>query len=66
VELSGSLTIRGATRPDTLLAHVNSTDDSATVATEFDIDRSEWGLTWAKLGAALKNHVVINARFTRN
>jgi len=66
VELSGSLTIRGATRPVTLLAHVNSADDAATVSTEFDIDRSEWGLTWAKMGAALKNHVVINARFTKN
>jgi polyisoprenoid-binding protein YceI len=66
VELSGGLTIRGATRPVTLLAHVSSTDDSATVSTEFDIDRSQWGLTWAKLGAALKNHVVINARFTKS
>jgi polyisoprenoid-binding protein YceI len=66
VELVGTLTIRGTTRPITLLAEVSSTDDSATVATEFDIDRSEWGLRWAKMGAGLRNHVVINARFTKN
>jgi polyisoprenoid-binding protein YceI len=66
VELAGTLTIRGTTRPITLLAEVSSTDDSATVATEFDIDRSEWGLRWAKMGAGLQNHVVINARFTKN
>jgi polyisoprenoid-binding protein YceI len=66
VELAETLTIRGTTRPVTVLADVSSTDDSATVSAEFDIDRSEWGLTWAKMGAALKNHVVINARFTKN
>jgi polyisoprenoid-binding protein YceI len=66
VDLAGTLTIRGTTRPVTLAADVSSTDGSAIVATEFDIDRSEWGLKWAKLGAGLQNHVVINARFTKN
>ena len=66
VELAGTLTIRGTTRPVTLLADVSSTDGSATVSAELDIDRSEWGLTWAKMGAGLKNHVVINARFIKN
>ena len=65
VELAGTLTIRGATRPVTLLADVTLTGGSATVSGELDIDRSEWGLTWAKLGAGLKNHVVIDARFTK-
>ena len=66
VELAGSLTIRGATRPVTLLADVNATSGAAVVSAELDIDRSEWGLTWAKMGAGLKNHVVINARFTKD
>ena len=66
VELDGSLTIHGVTRPLTVLADVSLADGSATVASEFDIDRSEWGLTWAKMGAGLKNHVVINARFTKD
>jgi hypothetical protein len=45
---------------------VSSTDGSVTISAELDIDRGEWGLTWAKLGAALQNHVVIDARFTKN
>jgi polyisoprenoid-binding protein YceI len=65
VDLTGTLTIRGTTRPVALLADVSVTDVSATVSAELDIDRSEWGITWAKMGAGLKNHVVINARFTR-
>jgi polyisoprenoid-binding protein YceI len=65
VEVTGTLTIHGQTQPLALLADVSVTDDSAMVSAEVDIDRSEWGLTWAKLGAGLKNHVVINARFTR-
>jgi polyisoprenoid-binding protein YceI len=65
VDLTGTLTIRGTTRPVTLLADVRATGSSATVSAEADIDRSEWGLTWAKMGAGLKNHVVINARFAR-
>jgi polyisoprenoid-binding protein YceI len=66
VELTGTLTIRGTSRPITLIAEVSATDGSATVSSEFDIDRSEWGLKWAKMGAGLQNHVVINARFTKN
>jgi polyisoprenoid-binding protein YceI len=65
VELTGDLTIHGSTRPLTLLADVSVHGGSATVSVEADIDRSAWGLTWAKMGAGLKNHVVINARFTR-
>jgi polyisoprenoid-binding protein YceI len=65
VVLDGNLAIHGSTQPVTLLADVSVTGDSATVSAEVDIDRSAWGLTWAKLGAGLKNHVVINTRFAR-
>ncbi|HWE65455.1 MAG TPA: YceI family protein [Acidimicrobiales bacterium] len=65
VELSGTLTIRDQTRPVTLTAAVQSSDTAATLSTEFDIDRSDWGLTWAKMGAGLVNHVVIQAQFTK-
>jgi polyisoprenoid-binding protein YceI len=65
VEMTGTLTIHGVTRPLTLLAETSVTDGAATVLTELDIDRSAWGLTWAKLGAGLKNHVVIKAHFTK-
>jgi polyisoprenoid-binding protein YceI len=65
VELTGDLTIHGSTRPLTVLADVSADGESAVVSAEVDIDRSAWGLTWAKMGAALTNHVVIEARFTK-
>ena len=65
LELSGTLTIRDQSRPLTLTADVQSTETSVTISTEFDIDRSEWGLTWAKMGAGVANHVVIQAQFTK-
>jgi polyisoprenoid-binding protein YceI len=65
VDLTGTLTVRGTTRPVALLAEVSLSDGSATVSAEADIDRSEWGITWAKMGAGVKNHVVINARLTK-
>jgi polyisoprenoid-binding protein YceI len=64
-ELAGNLTIHGLTRPLALLADVSVVGGSATVSAELDIDRTAWGMTWAKMGAGLKNHVVINARFTK-
>jgi polyisoprenoid-binding protein YceI len=65
VELTGNLTVHGQTRPVTLTADVSAAGDSVTVTTEVDVDRSEWGLTWAKMGAGLKNRVVISAQFDR-
>jgi polyisoprenoid-binding protein YceI len=65
VQVKGQLTISGQTRPVTVLAEVSAAGDTATVRTETDIDRSEWGVTWAKMGAGLANHVVVEARFTK-
>jgi polyisoprenoid-binding protein YceI len=65
VELTGDLTIHGLSRPVPLLADVRADGGSAIVSVEADIDRSAWGLTWAKMGTGLKNHMVIKARFTR-
>jgi polyisoprenoid-binding protein YceI len=65
VELVGNLTIHGTTRPLTIPADVKVTGDSVVVSGKSDIDRSDWGLTWAKLGAGLKNRVVINATFNK-
>jgi polyisoprenoid-binding protein YceI len=66
VELSGTLTIRNEARPLTLLAEVNVTNDAAEFTAETDIDRSAWGMTWAKMGAGLKNHAIIKARFIKS
>jgi len=65
-QIAATLTIRGRSRPVTLPASVVVDGDVATVTVETDIDRSEWGLTWAKLGAGLQNHVIVTARFTKD
>jgi polyisoprenoid-binding protein YceI len=65
VELTGSLTIHGQTKPMTLLTQVTPQDDSVTVSTEVHLDRSDWGLTWAKMGAKLATRVVVSAHFKK-
>lgn len=50
VELSGVLTVHGETQPMTLQAEVSGSGSSATVSTEVEIDRSLWGVSWAKMG----------------
>jgi polyisoprenoid-binding protein YceI len=65
-ELTGSLTIHGQTRPLVVVAKVDHDDRSATLKTEIDdLDRKEWGLSWAKMGAGTHNRIVISARFTK-
>jgi polyisoprenoid-binding protein YceI len=64
-EVTGTLTVHGETRPLTLLVDIDATPVAATVSTEVTIDRSEWGLTWAKLGAGLSNRVVVSAHFKK-
>ncbi|HEX3795708.1 MAG TPA: YceI family protein [Acidimicrobiales bacterium] len=66
VLIPGSLTIHGVTKPVTFAADLSVSGDAATVSAEVDIDRSAWGLTWAKMGAGLANHVVIKAHFVKN
>jgi len=65
VEVTGELTVRGRSQPLTLLADLSHSGSSATVATEVEIDRSLWGVSWAKMGAGLKNQLVIRAHFDR-
>jgi polyisoprenoid-binding protein YceI len=44
---------------------VDVTGGHGTVDAEVDIDRSDWGLSWSKLGAGLANHLVIKAHFVK-
>jgi polyisoprenoid-binding protein YceI len=64
-ELDATLTIRGQERPVRLPASVVVNDGAATVTVETEIDRSEWGITWSKMGAGLRNQIVVSARFTK-
>jgi polyisoprenoid-binding protein YceI len=63
VEVDGELTVHGQTRPLPLVANVDVEGESATVSTQVDIDRSNWGLTLTPYGAGLKNRVVVRAYF---
>jgi polyisoprenoid-binding protein YceI len=66
VRLEGMLTIRGQTRPLTVLAEVSVNEAVATATAEVDLDRSEWGLTWAKMGASVANRVAVHAQFRKD
>jgi polyisoprenoid-binding protein YceI len=65
LDLDGTLTVRGETRPLAVSATVSVAADSATVSAELDIDRSAWGLTLRPFGAGLVNRVVVTARFRK-
>jgi polyisoprenoid-binding protein YceI len=64
--LKGTLSVHGATRPIEFQAALQEEDDGAlTLDVNTDIDRSGWGLGWAKMGAGLNNAVTIKATFVR-
>lgn len=65
VELIGKLTLHGQTQPLALVGHVTTAGDQVTLVAETEIDRSQWGVTWAKMGAGLKNRLVISAQFVK-
>ncbi|MCI3238192.1 YceI family protein [Streptomyces spinosisporus] len=51
VEISGQLTVRGISRPQTLTARLTGADaDALTLDTEFTVDRADFGLGWNQLG----------------
>jgi polyisoprenoid-binding protein YceI len=65
VKVNGNLTVRGQTRPLDVLATVTHTGTSAVLNAEFELDRSAWGVSWAKMGAKLVNQITVSARFTK-
>lgn len=65
-KLNGTFTVRDQTRPlDVLATTTENGPDRVTITAETELDRSQWGLTWAKMGAGLHNQLVITAQFTR-
>ena len=64
--VAGTLTVHGQTRPLAVVATVSQAGGTATVHGVADLDRSQWGLDWAKSGAGLQNHLVVDAVFTKN
>ena len=66
VELVGDLTVHGRSTPLTLTGEVTAAGTAATVTTEVEIDRSQFGMTWTKLGAGLHNRIVVSAHFDKD
>lgn len=67
VDIGGNLTVRGITRPVTMPATVSvSGDNEVRLNGDLQVDRSEFGLTWNKLGmASMKNTISVHAVFTK-
>jgi polyisoprenoid-binding protein YceI len=67
LKVTGSLTVHGQTRPlDLLASAVEGPPGRVTITGEAEIDRSQWGMTWAKMGAKLNNRVVVKAQFVKD
>jgi polyisoprenoid-binding protein YceI len=67
VTMRGALRIRDRSHPiDVVATSTSPSPDRVTVSAEATIDRSTWGMTWARMGAALVNRVVVVAPFVRS
>ncbi|MBB5166733.1 YceI family protein [Mycobacterium sp. AZCC_0083] len=65
-ELIGDLEILGQTRPLTLRAEISNTGGSLKFSSEVDIDRRDWGMSYAaQIRSSTKIHVDITAYFNR-
>jgi polyisoprenoid-binding protein YceI len=67
VGLTGTLEVHGVTRPLDMVATITEVTPQRAVITAdiTGIDRREWGLTWAKMGAQVINRVTVRAVFTK-
>lgn len=67
VSLLGTFTAVGQTHPLELVGAIDSaTPGAVTVSAEGDLDRTQWGLAWTKMGAGVHNHLVVTAVFNRS
>jgi polyisoprenoid-binding protein YceI len=66
VRVTGSLTVRGTTRPASFDASVSSADGKVWLDGELQVDRADFGLTWNFLGiASMHSTIAVHAVFTR-
>jgi polyisoprenoid-binding protein YceI len=66
VRVTGSLTIRGRTRPASFDATVSTADGEVTLDGEIQVSRTDYGMTWNFIGiAATDNTIAVHAVFTR-
>jgi len=66
VQVTGSLTVRGRTRPVSFDATVASVEGEVWLDGEVPVNRADFGLTWNMMGiASMNNTIVVHAVFTR-
>jgi polyisoprenoid-binding protein YceI len=66
VILAGAFTAHGQIRALEIRGQVTGLGtDRLTITGEADIDRSEWGMAWTKMGSRLDNHITVTAVLTR-
>ena len=67
LSIKGTLQIKDRSLPiDVVATSTLQSSQRVTVSAEATIDRSRWGMTWARMGAALINRVVVVAEFVRS
>jgi len=66
VRITGSLTIRGLTRPAPFDARVSLAGDEVWLDGELQVNRADFGMTWNWIGiASMHNTIAVHAVFTR-
>jgi polyisoprenoid-binding protein YceI len=66
VTVTGSLTVRGRTTPQSFDAKVSTFDDEAWLDAEVQVNRADFGLTWNQMGmTSMNNTITVHAVFTR-
>ena len=66
VRVTGSLTVRGRTRPLSFDAKISATKDEVRLDAEVPVNRADFGLTYSPMRMApMNNTIVIHAVFTR-
>ncbi len=64
--ITGALAIHGRTNPVSFEADVAADSTTAVLSGEIDdIDRTKWGVSWAKMGAGTHNQITFSATFTK-
>ena len=66
VRVTGSLAVRGRTRPVSFDATVSSAHGETWLDGEIQVNRADFGLTWNQMGmASMRNTITVHAVFTR-
>jgi polyisoprenoid-binding protein YceI len=65
VRVTGSLSVRGQTRPVSFDAKVSSADGEVTLDGQVQVNRADFGLTWNQMGTSMHNTITVHAVFTR-